>query len=263
VRAGAEPPPAVSLNRGGGALLIGLLLLTSVCAPLSAIAQPDLASSTLAEGDERDQRVRTRVQHILERGEFHEFDSVDSERLWLSKLIERLFGRRSEPEPVLPSSPRFDVHVPPWLLIAIAAGLLAVVAGYVGFEVHKLIPRGKVLGPVRRPPLMAADPSATIWLSDAAALARAGRYREALRALYTATLLALDRRRQIRFEAGRTNGDYVRSLVAGPLHDLLAHFTEAVERKWYGQELSTELDYEHARQLAEKLCEPEPTEPQA
>src|SRR5690606_5139446 len=56
------------------------------------------------------------------------------------------------------------------------------------------------------------DRAPTEWLDSAAQLAAQGKYREALRALYLATLVVLDRRQLLTFDPTLTNWQYLRQL---------------------------------------------------
>jgi hypothetical protein len=98
-----------------------------------------------------------------------------------------------------------------------------------------------------------APPPSAAESSDPNALAAAGRYREALRALYRTTIAALDRARLIHFEPSRTNGDYLRALSSEAARASFARFTATFEAKWYGAEATTANDFDRARALAAEL----------
>jgi hypothetical protein len=103
-------------------------------------------------------------------------------------------------------------------------------------------------------PLEAAAPASQ--LDEAARLAALGDARAALRALYLATLFALDRSRLIEYEPSRTNWQYLRGLPPGELRSAFAAFTRIFDHKWYGHEPATLDDYRACRQLADRICGP-------
>lgn len=91
------------------------------------------------------------------------------------------------------------------------------------------------------------------WLHDAASLAAQRRFGEALRALYLATLVALDRRAWIRFEPSLTNWQYLRQMPSGAARDDFRLLTRTFDVKVYGEEPAGEEDYRASRELAERI----------
>jgi hypothetical protein len=96
------------------------------------------------------------------------------------------------------------------------------------------------------------------WETRAAELARAGRYREAIRASYHAVLAVLFRSGRLHYEKGRTNWEYAARVPAGaawnrPFVELVRGF----EREWYGHDRSTAEAWKasalHSRRLVESL----------
>ncbi|HYC93236.1 MAG TPA: DUF4129 domain-containing protein [Thermoanaerobaculia bacterium] len=82
---------------------------------------------------------------------------------------------------------------------------------------------------------------ASEWERYAGELARAGRYREAIRAWYHAVLVTSYAAGILHFRKGRTNWEYVASLAPtvewrGEMIELTRRF----EREWYGSEQSTQ-----------------------
>jgi hypothetical protein len=235
------------------------LLAALVCGAgtLLALAGPALAQPAPAD----DQRVREHVQHILARGEFHDFGSQESERFVLSEWLERLFGGRSETDTGLPSSPGFEVRVPPALVVGVAIVLLALVIVYVSIEVRRapklVVQTSAPPPPIQRslPPSAAGDDASRERLAQAASLARAGQYAEALRVLYGTTLWLLARARAMPVDVSQTNGQYVRALPPGVTREQFALFTQLFERIWYGKEPASQADYELAAQCSERVRE--------
>jgi hypothetical protein len=85
-------------------------------------------------------------------------------------------------------------------------------------------------------------------------LARAGRYRDAVRALYLAILTLLHQAALIRYERTRTNGEYADQLRAHTvLHTPFVRLTGLFEAKWYGERTCQADDYTTCRGYAEDL----------
>jgi hypothetical protein len=82
----------------------------------------------------------------------------------------------------------------------------------------------------------------------AARLARSGRYREAMRALYLELLGRLYRSGAISYDRTRTNWEYAAQLRARPeLRKPFINLTEIFDRVWYGQQPSTHEEYSRCR----------------
>ena len=109
----------------------------------------------------------------------------------------------------------------------------------------------------RREPQPHERPPAELW-READELARNEQHLQAVRTLYHAVLSLLHRRQLLRFEATRTNGEYVQQVrlaaQAPPeLHALFADFTSLFERKWYGDRACDAAEFRAARKLAEEI----------
>lgn len=246
-----RPEPRAPLS---AALLLGAATLLG----LSRVqAAPPLAQA----GPTEDQAVRQHVQRILTRGEFHDFGSQRSDGFALADWFDRVFGTRSDNDPGLPSSSRFEVRVPPVLVVSVAVVLLVLVIVFVSVEVRRL-PRTAAAteakaGPVTtrslQPP--AADVASQERLAQAASLARSGQYSEALRVLYGTTLWLLARARSSPLDSSQTNGQFLRALPPGPAREQLELFTQLFERVWYGREPASRADYELAERCSERARE--------
>ncbi len=95
--------------------------------------------------------------------------------------------------------------------------------------------------------------SPALWLAEADALAASERFGPALRALYFATLVALDRSGWIRFDASLTNWQYLAQLASGEARDDFRLLTRTFDAKFYGREPASVGDYEANRALAERI----------
>jgi hypothetical protein len=98
-----------------------------------------------------------------------------------------------------------------------------------------------------------------LW-AEAEAQARAGQFREAVRFLYLAVLFGLDRKRLLRYEATRTNGEYVRQVrlaeqAPAELHAPFERLTALFEREWYGERPCEATEYDACKALAAEVRE--------
>ncbi|MBZ0118915.1 MAG: DUF4129 domain-containing protein, partial [Sandaracinaceae bacterium] len=199
--------------------------------------------------------VQEDMRGILAGDEFREFE--DDRSAGLSRLFERLFdwlSRRQIEEPEAPGVAVPTIPLPgAGFFLVIGALLLAFVLGYLVMtrkrekeETSKLEADAKT----------SADPrerAPSSFLDEAADLASSGHFREALRALYLATLVALDRRRLIAFDPHLTNWQYLRQMPHGGERGAFRQFTHLFDHKWYGAEQTTHDDYERCRDLARAI----------
>ena len=212
----------------------------------------------ILEIEPRDASIQDDVGRILARSEFREFEDDRGEGL--RDLIERvltwLFQNRDAPSIDAPTFPRIGLPGP-WVFIALGAALLLAVAAYL------LIARRRAEGEAAERHVLAAssadlrDRAPTSFLEEAAALAHSGELRGALRSLYLATLVSLDRRRWIAFDPHLTNWQYSRQIPRGMIRDRFGSFTRLFDHKWYGEEPTTLSDYEHCRELALEIVDQE------
>jgi len=225
-------------------------------APLQ-VGPPDTALPP-AGYDPADDHVRERVSEILERPEFREFDdgthrSTHSDFMtrileWLRRWLEDHHESTGVAGPSLP--------LPPMQIFVALAILFAVLL--IGYLIATRLQERRATTADPNAPAAALDvrekpPDAL--LDEASALAARGELRLALRSLYLATLVALDRRRLIDFDPHRTNWHYLRKMPRGDAKELFAEFTALFDRKWYGDEPVTPPEYEAARTLAVRIVE--------
>jgi hypothetical protein len=259
-----EPPASIRPSRPG-LTAAGILLLGLIAAPVRAEppsqSPPTAAAAEVANAAEpsfessEDLEIRVAVERILKRREFDEFEPKGPRTFetWIRNLIDKLFSQNSD-RPDEPRTLRVDLpDVSPWLVMSIVFGLLAFAVGYVSWESRGHSPALPQVPSPPSPPRISERP-APMLLSDARALATNGDFAGALRALYAATLAALDRARLIQFDPARTNGHYLRSMPAGATRDAFAAFTSLFDRKWYGREECTRAEYERSLELAERIC---------
>ena len=200
-----------------------------------------------------EQRLREVLASVLPRG-----SGEPAQRalgwLWqalerLAGLVERLFARLSGVEG---GALRWLF----WVVVAVAGALAAAA---VALAVRSLLRR---LG--GGPPRSGRDveavsptsrPTPDALLERAQRAAQAGAYGEAIRALYLAALMRLDREGFISYHPSRTNWEYLRSLDEGDVRARFASLTTIFDRKHYGGEAATRSDYYECEVLLGRLVE--------
>jgi hypothetical protein len=245
-----------SAVRGGMAALVLLAPLVLSLHPSAVFAQT-LSSEAAPAGVETDDRVREDVAEILARPEFVELENDDGRNLdaLMRQLLAWLIEQSQRQN--LDAAPPFTLPMPPtWFFIAMGCALLLVVSIYLLLtrtRRKKSRPKGAARDAEKDDDPRERAPEA--HLDDAALLSEAGRYRDALRSLYLATLVALDRQRLITFDPSRTNWHYLRHLPRDSRRLDFSHFTRLFDHKWYGDEVTTEEDYRACRALANRIVE--------
>jgi hypothetical protein len=211
-----------------------------------------------------DAATEERVASILSGSEFREFEDARSEtrdgangdESWFSRLLEaiaRWLRELDQPggDSSAASSP---MPVPPtWLFVGMAVVLLIAVLIYLGLAWRRETGASDLLADVLGASQDPRERAPEEHLDEAAQLAAQGLYREAFRSLYLATLVALDRHREIDFDPARTNWHYLRQMGPGARAASFRTFTGLFDRKWYGDENTTQHEYERGRALATAL----------
>jgi hypothetical protein len=225
--------------------------------PVEAEAAAELAAAELAAAElGHDAAVRERAIRTLEGSAYAEFS--DARGSSLRQLIERFFEemlQSSEPDSLEAPSGLTALPLPGAGVFLGAGALFATaIAAY-------LLSR-------REPPLAAKEASVSAapiedpraraprdWLAQATELAAIGRHRDALRAVYLATLVALDRHRALSFDPTRTNWQYLGQLRDAAVRADFRELTRVFDRIWYGHEPADLRDVELCRMLAERMIQ--------
>lgn len=253
----AQPPPAFPPPPMEG---------SSETAPAEPAPEPPAEAAPIAvvppplAPTPEDEAVEARVDAILARAEFREF--ADRRGEGLRQLLERLLDWLFRPRDDTPAfdAPNLSALALPgaWFFVAAGVLLLVVVGAYLWLtrrrereEAAKAGESAVAIDPRDRPP--------AAFLDEAARLAEIGDLREALRALYLATLVALDRRRLIAFDPHLTNWQYMRQMPRGEARDAFGQLTRVFDHTWYGREAPSREDYDRCRSLARTIV----TEPRA
>lgn len=239
-------------------LLVGMGVgLMPLRAQESASSAPVVAEASVANPLAGDFEARRRAEEILSRDIFRDVEA--RRRDGLTDLIERVLSWLFDhdlPEVSTPSVPTPALPLPgPTFFIVLGVLFAIAVAAFLFLSRTKSEETS-----VAAPTLVDAMPdprerSPDAWMGDAAALAAQGRYREALRALYLATLVSLDRSAWIRFEPSLTNWQYLRQMRTGPIRTDFRLFTSTFDVKVYGGEPASEADYKTCLELAERIVQ--------
>ncbi|MCB9657396.1 MAG: DUF4129 domain-containing protein [Sandaracinaceae bacterium] len=212
-----------------------------------------------------DQVTERELARILSGSEFREFEDApmaggpQGRVDWLTRLLDALERwlrslRASAPEGSDANTP---MPVPPtWAFVALAVTLLLAVVAFLLLSWRR---ERRARSDVASPLGASDDPRERApgdHLDDAGRLAAEGHYRLAFRALYLATLVALDRSGEIDFDPARTNWHYLRRMGSGSRADAFRTFTALFDRTWYGDEPTSRPEYERGRSLATTLTLP-------
>jgi hypothetical protein len=213
-----------------------------------------LAAPVPAQGDP----ARTSVQGILAQPEFRAVPEPGEGSVgeWVREMIERLIEMLMPDPDAMPTGPTFTL---PGKEIFLVVGVLILLSG-LGFVAWVM------LGQRRKRPSGESEKSAPTEvdprerdpadiLAEAEGLRRSGDLRGALRVLYLATLVQLDRLRRISFDPSLTNWQYLRFFPPGDARDRFSELTRIFDHKWYGHEPISDDDYASAHARARVLVD--------
>jgi hypothetical protein len=240
-----EPRPA---PRSAAVVAAAILLALGVGMPAPALAQDGSPSELapvveLAELPDRPPSAgdadRRSAARLLAAPEFAPVPEPGEGQFgdWLREVIRDLFELLM-PDPDLLPDFGFDFALPGMKTFLVVAFVILV--GAIAFTVWALrASRRRGEGPAPAEGARAVDVrerDPVDILAEAAALRRAGELRAALRTVYLATLVQLDRQRDIVFDPARTNWHYLRDFPVGERRDHFATLTRLFDHKWYGHE---------------------------
>jgi hypothetical protein len=223
-------------------------------------AEEDPCEGACLRAREADADVETRAEHILGDRAFTEFpeenwsmDQVAQNALsdWIENvLLPWLFGNKSEDEAASPPEAGKPLALP-------SAGFFLVVAAVILVLLLLLMlhrartPRSDAGAlveaaedPLKRPAEEHLQEAVTLSARDLSL---------ALRSLYLATLVGLERRNLLGLSPERTNGQYLRELPDGDDRRMFASFTRVFDAVHYGARVPSLDDFRTCRMLAERL----------
>ncbi len=150
----------------------------------------------------------------------------------------------------------------PWIgLVAEWTILLAAITGLLVFA-FRTLRHDSLGGPLGwRPRHTQGGQAAVDWAAMAEEAASSGKWRDAIHALYWASVASLSQTGRWRPSAPRTPREYLRLLE--PLssqRNALGALTSLLERVWYARREASQLEYEQARSLAGELGVSRPAE---
>jgi hypothetical protein len=220
-----------------------------------------VAKRAMAEVNEAPSGDATRqAQTIKSSPLFRDPGEKDSAN-WLGSALERLsnlFQRKkddTESRPVrLPSMGGGSIG---WVTPLIWVLLGGAIAAFLYFALRN-VNFAKLASRKRKAVLEEDEPDRTLdeWLAQADDLAKQGRYREAIRALYLSCLLKFDQHRVARFVRADTNWEHLarirKSEKLPPGLDFLPA-TQAFDRVWYGHRDEGYADFERFRGWYEEI----------
>lgn len=184
-----------------------------------------------------------KVKEILSNPIYRDQISTEKES-WLGEALETLFRRIGEwfgnlfPKPQGPAPVGAGMagmtNAVIWILIAVLAGFIVYALASIAWKKRRAGETHEGTGLVDDEE---ANRSADEWLTQADRLANEGRYREAVRCLYLASLIRLDEAKILRFERHETNWEHLYRYTDAP--GRLASFnlhpvTQNFDQIWYG-----------------------------
>lgn len=169
----------------------------------------------------------------------------------IAAFLDKLFGQAPQIDPLLPVLPFAFLTTVAWVLLAI---VLLVALIFVLMHV-KIRARRKRVGGI----LEEDEPERTAseWLDRANDLEAEGRYREAVRCLYIASLVRFDESNVAKFIRHETNWEHLYRIEASPKMPEEADFrklTQSFDLIWYGNLKATTDDVHYFKEKYITLC---------
>ena len=200
------------------------------------------ASGALADVGAGDARARERARAILARAEFLPSGMDSGRGAWREWFTEH--WREPElPDRDASAPPRFELQLPPSLLVLGSTVLLFCVGFWLTRSAHRR--RARAAAAVSG---TAALPTREQRIAEASQLAEQGQYERSLRSLYAACLSVLGR-----VDSAHTNGQVLQQIRSQPLKAAFATFTQIIEPCCYGGARATRADFVRARALTEEI----------
>jgi hypothetical protein len=187
---------------------------------------------------------------VLRRSEFRTdrgYSVWDRIGAWITEQLNKLFGGASALG-----------RAAPWLGAALQWGALLAAGVILLLWIYRALDRQRVAlrlssGDVSREAALAAS---RLWADQAREHAERGEWRDAVHALYWASIVVLEDRRTLRRSGTRTPREALKLVnAASPLGALLRAQTGEFERIWYGLQPAVANDYEQARVQYEAMRE--------
>lgn len=195
-----------------------------------------------------------KAAEILKRTEFKSMKDAPG-KSWVQRILDRLqkLNRRDQDQPDMPKFPDM-----PWLAGVLQALMYAILATAVGLLIW-LLTKLRLIGEMRRTKARSGGGileegeellSEDEYLKNADDLIAQGKFREACRALYLATLVRLDAARIARLEPTQTNWEHLRRVETSRTKPEGLDFrtpTKLFDHAWYGYTARSAADVEPFR----------------
>jgi hypothetical protein len=144
-----------------------------------------------------------------------------------------------------------------WIIVAVLLVVVVLLVAHIIYtfvRAFRGLPRRSLMQMVRGPQMTPED-----WDEAAEEARQRNDYIGAVRCLFSASLLRIERAEERPIRKGITNRELLRRYRSTSLFEPLSRFVDTIDRKWYGHETCEETDYvicreEHSRirRLAER-----------
>lgn len=140
-----------------------------------------------------------------------------------------------------------------WLVVIVLAIVCVALISHIvwSFVVAIRGPRRKTSRVAARRAERHIDPADLV--REAETLQASGEYIKAVRLLFRASLLRLERLENRQFRPGFTNRALLARYRSSPMREPLSRFVETIDTKWYGDEVCGEPDYVACRMEHDRL----------
>jgi hypothetical protein len=140
-----------------------------------------------------------------------------------------------------------------WVVVIVLAAVCVALIAHIVWSLVVAIrgPRRRAPRAADRRPDRHVDPAELV--RQAESRQAAGDFIEAVRLLFRASLMRLERLEERKFRPGITNRALLARYRSSPFCDPLSRFVETIDSKWYGDEACRELDYVACRQEHDRL----------
>lgn len=228
---------------------------------LSALTVDDfkgmIAIRAAAEGTESKETANSQAKEI-KASPLYRDPGIQEQSNWLDGALKRLADlipkRGTPPDINLPQS-----SIPSWIVPGMWV-LLALAVGVFGYFAIRHFSWKRALKRKATAVLEDDEPERTLdeWLLLADEHAAAGRYREAVRAMYLSCLLKFDEAGVARFVRGETNWEHLHRISISPKKPATIDFrppTQTFDRIWYGFHVKGLEDVEQFRAWYQQITE--------
>lgn len=138
-----------------------------------------------------------------------------------------------------------------WLFVVLLVVILVALVVHIIYTFKQALGRRRNAGLERARDAAPLDPA--VLEGRAREAASAGDYIGAVRHLFRACLIRLQRAERRPLRRGTTNRELLRRYQTSSIAEALRTFVETIDRKWYGGEVCTSSDYEQCAQAHDQI----------